>query len=111
MMQQNTAGVWGVPKLRAISSWLIVSEWGLRGLTLNAETLAAGFARLYPPCNWIPACAGMTEESVRLRRTGGLVVDSPQDEACPATPQPPPRLGVRGLNPKNEPRKEEPWLI
>ena len=32
------------------------------------------FASLYPPYIWIPAFAGMTEESVRLRRTGGLGV-------------------------------------
>ena len=30
---------------------------------------------------WIPASAGMTEEGVRLRRTEGLVVDSPQADA------------------------------
>ena len=36
--------------------------------------MTADFALLYPPCSWIPACAGMTEESVRLRRTGGLGV-------------------------------------
>ena len=34
----------------------------------------ADFASLYPPYIWIPAFAGMTEESVRLRRTEGLVV-------------------------------------
>jgi len=34
----------------------------------------ADFAPLYPPYIWIPASAGMTEESVRLRRTEGLVV-------------------------------------
>ena len=29
----------------------------------------------------------------------------------PRFPILPPRLGVRGLKPKNEPRKEVPWLI
>jgi hypothetical protein len=31
-VQRNAAGVWSVPKLRAISSWLIASEeWGSVG--------------------------------------------------------------------------------
>ena len=104
MMQQNTAGVWGVPKLRAISSWLIVSEWGLRGLILNAETLAAGFRSALPAL----------QLDSRLRGNDAIARCSrmlPGVWGCPATPQPPPRLGVRGLNPKNEPRKEESWLI
>jgi hypothetical protein len=42
---------------------------GTRGLKLNMETLAADFAPLYPPCNWIPAFAGMTDYA---RITGKL---------------------------------------
>ena len=64
--------------------------------------VAAGFSLLYPP-DWIPASAGMTEEGVRLRRTGGLVVDSPQDEGCP------PSLFVS--SPKIEDPPQEEWGI
>jgi hypothetical protein len=39
---------------------------GARGLKESLEIGLAGFASLYPPYNWIPACAGM----IRLRRTG-----------------------------------------
>ena len=36
-----------------------------RGLISNVDRLAPGFASLYPPYTWIPASAGMTEESCR----------------------------------------------
>jgi hypothetical protein len=40
-----------------------------RGWRLNVETPAADFALLYPPYNWIPAFAGMTDYT---RITGKL---------------------------------------
>ena len=49
-----------------------------------------GFVSLYALHNWIPASAGMAEESVHLRRTEGLGVS-------PNSPIPPPRVGARGL--------------
>jgi hypothetical protein len=45
-----------------------------RELPAMTGMTTADFASLYPPYIWIPASAGMTEESVRLRRTEGLVV-------------------------------------
>jgi len=50
---------------------------------------AGGFVSLYTLHNWIPASAGMAEESVRLRRTEGLGVS-------PNSPILPPRVGDQG---------------
>ena len=47
---------------------------GARGLKVVLETAPVDTAYV-----WIPAYA----EMIRLRRTEGLVVDSPQDEGCP----------------------------
>jgi hypothetical protein len=65
-----------------------------RRMARNDKMTPSDFAPLYPPYIWIPASAGMTEESVRLRRTGGLGV--------PPQPQNPPKSpfakgGLRGL--------------
>ena len=43
-----------------------LAKGGLRGLanhggSKNCGTAPVGFASLYPPYGWIPACAGMTE--------------------------------------------------
>jgi hypothetical protein len=57
-MQQNAAGVWGVPRFSYFSP---PKNVGSKGLRLNVETPAADFAPLYPPYNWIPAFAGMTD--------------------------------------------------
>ena len=53
---------------------------------------------LNPPYDydWIPASAGMTEESVRLRRTEGLVVDSPQERGVPQLLNYAPIVGDQG---------------
>jgi hypothetical protein len=42
-----------------------------------------------------------SQESVRLRRTKGLVVDSPQDEGCPPAPFHTPKNGGQGVEGKN----------
>ena len=61
----------GVPRSHIYSP---PKEWGPGGLTKNMETVLAGFSLRYPPreltlvgaahpTRWIPASAGMTEES------------------------------------------------
>jgi hypothetical protein len=54
-------------ELSGIGSWLIVSACE-PGVEVNVRTMA-DFAPLYPPCNWIPASAGMTDYA---RITGKL---------------------------------------
>jgi hypothetical protein len=66
----------------------LLPESPTRGLRLNAETPAADFASLYPPCNWIAAFAEMTEQwqaqglaSTEIRRGGAA--ECCRDLGCP----------------------------
>ena len=58
MVQQDAAGVWGVPKLLFVHP----PRLGGRGLK-PVRTFTAGFASALPALQlWIPASAGMTED-------------------------------------------------
>jgi hypothetical protein len=51
---------------------ILPHEWGQGGLQASMEAVPAGFVSIYPLYNWIPACAGMTEEGARdLSLPGG----------------------------------------
>ena len=45
----------------------------------NVEAVSAGFASLYPPYEWIPASAGMTQEA----QAQGPVLTECRDKSLP----------------------------
>jgi hypothetical protein len=79
------------PKVRAVSSWLIVTESGIKGdwsggwvevgygwipAFAGMTRSAAGFASLYPPYIWISASAGMTDDDAGVRASSSLLLFS-----------------------------------
>jgi len=61
----------------------IPQEWGIKGVERSLTRRPPSSRVCMMDSVDSRFCGNDREESVRLRRTEGLVVDSPQDEGCP----------------------------